>query len=167
MSKKTADKAVATTPETTPTAGTGTLTWSDWFDHWPEMFARRWPETFRNIPFGGLPFGEMFRIEQVTDDDGTMVVRAELPGVDPAEDVTIAIEDGRLTISGERHEQTETEDKHGYRSEFQYGSFSRSIRLPAGAHTDDVVATYRDGILEVRVPVDADAPTVRHVPITS
>ena len=166
MSKKTAEKAVATTTETAPTAGTGNLTWSDWFDHWPELFARRWPETFRSMPFG-MPFGEMLRMEQLTDEDGTMVVRAEMPGIDPAEDVTISIDDGRMTISGERHEQTETEDKHGYRSEFQYGSFSRSIRLPAGARTDDVVASYRDCILEVRVPVNEDAPTVRHVEITS
>jgi len=111
--------------------------------------------------------GDMLRMEHVTEEDGTMVLRAELPGIDPAEDVTIAIDDGRLTISGERREQHETDDQHGYHSEFRYGSFSRSVRLPVGARTDDVVASYHDGILEIRVPVDADAPTVRHVPVTS
>lgn len=166
MSKKSAGTIVATTTDTTPTAGTGTLTRSDWFDRWPELFARRWPETFLNMPFGMTP-GEMLRMEQLTEDDGTMVVRAELPGIDPAEDVTVAIDDNRLTISGERREQTETDDKHGYHSEFRYGSFSRSIGLPVGARTDDVVASYRDGILEIRVPIDADSPTVRHVPVTS
>lgn len=162
MSKKAkTEEAVATTDQP-PTAGTSPMTWSDWFDHWPEMFARRWPETLRNLPFGA----EMMRIEHFNDEDGTMVVRAELPGIDPEEDVSISIDDGLMTISGEREERSETEGSNGYRTEFQYGSFSRTVRLPVGARADDVVATYRDGILEVRVPVDADKPTVRKVPIT-
>lgn len=165
MSKKTTTQDVATTQETTPTAGPNNLTWSEWFDHWPEMFARRWPESFRTMPFG--MFGEMFPLEQLTDEDGTMVVRAELPGIDPAEDVTVAIDGDHMTISGERRERSEHRDQHGYHSEFQYGSFSRTVRLPVGACTDDVAASYRDGILEVRVPVDADTPTTRHVPISS
>ena len=169
MSKKmTTDKAVERAAPEAPTAVTSGLTWSDWFDHWPELFARRWPEAFRNMPFASMPFGtEMFRMEHLTDDDGTMIVRAELPGIDPAEDVTISIDDGRLTISGERHERHETKDEHGVRSEFQYGAFSRCVRMPVGARVDDIVATYRDGILEVRVPVDADAPTARRIEVTT
>jgi HSP20 family protein len=164
MSKKAKTEQAVETTETAPTAAKGgAMTLSDWFDHWPEMFARRWPESFRNLPFGP----EMFRMEQFTDDDGTMVVRFELPGIDPDEDVTIAIDDGLMTISGEREERTETEEAHGYRSEFQYGSFSRTVRLPVGARMDDIAATYRDGILEVRVPVEGETPDVRHVPITS
>jgi HSP20 family protein len=167
MSKKTKDDTSVATTETTPTAGTGTPTWSDWFDHWPEMFARRWPETFRNLPFGSMPFGtDMFRMEQLTEDDGTMVVRAEMPGMDPAEDVEISIDGRLMTISAEREERHQADETNGYLTEFQYGSFSRSVQLPVGARTDDVVATYRDGILEVRVPVDADSPAVRQVPIT-
>jgi HSP20 family protein len=164
MSRTSTGRAVEPTTTEAP-ATTGTA-WSDWFDHWPEMFARRWPDAFRGMP--SLPFGtEMFRMEHLTEDDGTMVIRAELPGIDPAEDVKIAIDDGRLTISGERREQHESTDTNGYRSEFHYGSFERTIRLPAGARLDEVVATYRDGILEVRVPVDAEAPAVRHVPVTT
>lgn len=166
MSKKTAEKAVVTRPDTSSTAVTSPSSWSDWFDHWPEVFARRWPDSFSNMPFGMNP-GEMLRIEHLTEEDGTIVVRAELPGIDPEQDVTISIDDGLMTISGERREQSRTEDKHGYRSEFRYGSFSRSVRLPVGACTDDVVATYRDGILQVRVPVESKAATVRHVPVTT
>lgn len=165
MSKKTRDTTVEKKVDVeTPTTTPGALTWSDWFDHWPELFARRWPESFRNMSFG---FGEMFRMEHFTDEDGTMVVRAELPGIDVKNDVKIEIDDGRLTISGERHERHETEQEHGYRSEFQYGSFCRSIRLPAGVCFDDVAATYHDGILEVRVPIDDESSTVTHVPITT
>lgn len=165
MSKKTRDTTVEKAAEVeTPTTTPGALTWSDWFDHWPELFARRWPETFRNMPFGGFG-GDMFRMEHFTEKDGTMVVRAELPGIDVTEDVEIEIDEGRLTISGEREERHESEHEHGFRSEFQYGSFCRSVRLPVGARVDDVTATYRDGILEVRVPVDGDKPNVTHVPI--
>jgi HSP20 family protein len=166
MSRTSTGRAVE--PTTTEAPATAGSAWSDWFDHWPEMFARRWPEAFRGMTMPTMPFGGgMFRMEHLTEADGTVVIRAELPGIDPAEDVKIAIEDGRLTISGERHEHHETEDTHGYRSEFQYGSFERTVRLPAGARFDDVVATYRDGILEVRVPVDAEGPAVRHVPVST
>lgn len=123
---------------------------SEWMDRWPEMFSRRWPESFAGLPFveGG------FRMEQLVEDDGTVVVRGELPGLDPDEDVTITVEGGRLTISGRREESSEDRSSGAYRSEFHYGSFHRSTPLPAGALADEVTATYSGGILEVRVPVD-------------
>src|SRR5215470_16506726 len=58
--------------------------------------------------------------------DGTYVVRAELPGVDPEKDIEVTVSKGVLTISAQRKE--ETEGKH--RSEFQYGAFARSVTLP-------------------------------------
>lgn len=134
---------------------------SDWFDRWPEMFARRWPESFRGTHF----VEEGFRMEQFVEDDGTVVVRGELPGLDVDNDVTITVDDNELTIVGTREERTEDSANGAYRSEFHYGSFRRSVHLPPGAKTDDVEATYTDGILEVRVPVDADAPVVTKVPI--
>ncbi len=155
--------APAPTESAVPAAGPPTSGWADWFDHWPEMFARRWPDAFRNLPM----WGEMFRLEQFTDDDGALVIRAELPGIDPGEDVHVAVHDGQMTISGERRSHTESEEKDTYRTEFQYGSFSRSIRLPAGAVVDEIGASYRDGILEVRVPVDEDRPGVTKVPIAT
>ena len=134
---------------------------SEWFDRWPDLFARRWPESFHGLPFAE----EGFRMEHFVEDDGTIVVRGELPGLDPDEDVTITLDDDRLTIAGEREERHEDKDNGGYRSEFRYGSFERSVRLPAGAKTDEVTATYDNGILEVRVPVDTDAPEITTIPI--
>ena len=52
-----------------------------------------------------------------------------------------------------------------FRSEFHYGSFERSVALPAGAQSDDVTATYTDGILEVRVPVDTKTDAIKKVPV--
>jgi HSP20 family protein len=87
-----------------------------------------------------------------------MVVRAELPGVDPDKDVDVSVSDGMLHIRAERREQSEEQSKDGYRSEFRYGSLSRSISLPPGCRQDDVSASYRDGVLEVRIPVPQEPP---------
>ena len=79
--------------------------------------------------------------------DGTYVVRAEVPGVDPEKDIEVTVSKGVLTISAQRQE--ETEGKH--RSEFRYGAFARSITLPEGADEDHIQALYDRGVLEVTV----------------
>jgi HSP20 family protein len=136
----------------------------------PEPEAFRWPALRR---FGDLPdlWAELFdtdtmmRVEEVREDD-TLVVRAELPGIDPDRDVEIQMRDDVLVIRAERREETRSEDAQGYRSEFRYGSFTRSVPLPAGASEPDVTATYRDGILEVRVPVNEVEAKARTIPVT-
>lgn len=107
------------------------------------------------------------RMEEFVDDD-TYVVRAELPGVDPDRDVEITVDDGVLTISAERREEkTEGEEgAAGYRSEFRYGSYRRSLALPVGVTPADVTATYADGILEVRVPIRRPTAQARTIPVT-
>lgn len=128
---------------------------------WPELFSRR----FFDWPTRGLDlFDEAMKVEEF-EEDGYVVVRAEMPGIDPDKDVDISIADGTLHVRAERREENRTEDTKGYRSEFRYGSFSRSIPLPPGATDDDVKATYTDGILEVRVPVPAESATATKVPI--
>ncbi|GLZ27923.1 14 kDa antigen [Lentzea sp. NBRC 105346] len=79
------------------------------------------------------------------------VVRAELPGLDPAKDISVSATDGTLTITAQR-EETKQEQQ---RSEFRYGSFSRTVSLPVGADTEKISAKYEKGILEVRVPLAA------------
>lgn len=98
------------------------------------------------------------RVEQFLDGN-TLVVRAEVPGIDPDKDVDVSVADGVLHIKAEREEKTEYKGKSGYRSEFRYGSFSRSVSLPPGAREEDVKATYKDGVLEVRAPAPEQAPT--------
>jgi HSP20 family molecular chaperone IbpA len=89
------------------------------------------------------------------------VVRAELPGLDPATDIEVTVADGVLHIRGER--SAEHTDAH--HSEFRYGEFSRSVTLPPGAKEDDVTATYHDGILEVSVGLSDEPPTSRRIPV--
>jgi HSP20 family protein len=74
----------------------------------------------------------------------------------------ITVGDGVLTIRAERSE--EKVEKH--RSEFRYGSFQRSIRLPAGAREDDISAAYRDGILTVTVPLSEEKQPRRQITVT-
>lgn len=138
---------------------------ADWFDRWPEVFSRRWPESFQAMT---SPFAEQgFRMEQFVDDAGTLVVRGELPGLDPDEDVTIVVEGDRLKISGSREERSEETTDGTFRSEFHYGSFARSVPLPTGARTDDITADYTNGILEVRIPIDEKRAAVTTIPIAS
>jgi HSP20 family protein len=90
------------------------------------------------------------RVEQYQEGD-TLVVRVDLPGIDPETDVDLSIADDTLHIQARRQEDAERLDKRGYRSEFHYGERSRSIPLPRGVNQDGIVATYEDGVLEIRI----------------
>ena len=110
---------------------------------------------------------DRLRVEQAVTDD-SMIVRAEMPGIDPDKDVEITVADGVLHIRAERRAES-TEEKEGgvTRSEFRYGMFERALRVPAGLGVDDVKPTYKDGILEVRVPLGAtDMAPRKTVPVT-
>jgi HSP20 family protein len=134
---------------------------------WPEWFGRRmadWPTSLRELLEAE---GAEMRVEEFEEEeDGTLVVRAEMPGLDPAKDVEVTVSDQVLRITAERRQESKVEDKRGYRSEFRYGSFLRSVALPSGATADDVKATYNDGILEVRVPVDTEQASARKVVVS-
>jgi HSP20 family molecular chaperone IbpA len=93
--------------------------------------------------------------------DGRYVVRAEIPGVDPAKDIEITVRDGQLTIRAERSEKKDFDG----RSEFSYGSFARTVSLPAGADEDNIDATYDQGILTVSVGVSEPKPAERRVQV--
>ena len=94
--------------------------------------------------------------------DGNYEVRAEIPGVDPGKDVDITVRDGVLTIKAER---TEKKESNG-RSEFSYGSFIRSVTLPAGADEDAIKASYDNGILTVQCPYKAVEAAEKHVSVS-
>ena len=118
------------------------------------LVLRDWPD-FQELVhklFEGDVSKSWLRVEEFVDDK-TLVVRAELPDIDPDKDVEIVVVDGELRIKAERQAKTEHKEKDSYRSEFQYGSFTRTVTLPPGATEADVSATYKDGVLEIRVPV--------------
>lgn len=119
----------------------------DWFDDMSPMnFSLR----------SGLT--HPIKIEEWVKDD-EMVVRAELPGVDPEKDIEVTVGEGFLTIKGERRET----HKEAERSEFHYGSFSRTLVLPHGVDEKSVHAVYEDGILEVKVKFPPASNKVKKV----
>lgn len=107
----------------------------------------------------------VIRVEEF-EEDNQMVVRAELPGVNPDEDIEITVSDGALRIMVQRRKETKHETKRHYRSEFQYGSYTRTLPLPAGATDTDVKAKYTDGVLEVRIPMNGKQAESKKVAIS-
>jgi len=87
-----------------------------------------------------------------------LVVRADLPGI-KKDDITVDVTDDAITIQGERHQEDQEERGGVYRSERSYGSFYRMIPLPEGAITDQAKATFRDGVLEIRMPAPPEQVT--------
>lgn len=129
-----------------------------WFFDFPDM--RRW---FEALPSRFTDFAPMKLEQEVVD--GNFVVRAEMPGIDPDKDAEVWVADGMLHIRAERKFEEKTEKDGTFRSEFQYGSFHRTVALPKGATADDVKATYKDGVLEVRLPMRQATDPVAKVPI--
>ena len=144
------------------------ITWS--YEQWRDIMARlprpQTPARFRAMfpdladwlgsPWSGPPpflAGQVFRLEESIRDD-RYVIRAELPGLDPENDIEVTVDGRILTIRAERRQQ----DKGPYRSEFRYGSLTRAVKLPARVDPADVTARYDKGVLEVSVPVEAVKP---------
>lgn len=147
---------------------------------WSPSAASRWTSPFSTIlrsPLELLDSMERLfdtasgpapiRVEEFVDGKN-LVVRAEMPGVDPDKDVEVTLEDGVLKIHAERQEKEEHKDKGRYRSEFRYGSFSRNIPLPEGVKEEDIKASYTNGVLEVRAPMPdgAEPAAPKKLPIT-
>jgi HSP20 family protein len=103
---------------------------------------------------------------EVAQKDGNYVVSAELPGLSD-EDVTVEIDDEAIVIRGERQfEHTETQGGIT-RTERRYGEFYRAVPLPDGADTAKARAEFKDGVLQISVPVQETKSNVRQIPIQS
>ena len=151
------------------------ITWSyvQWRDIMAKLPRPQAPARFRAVfpdladwlesPWTGPPpflTGQVFRLEEAIRDD-RYVIRAELPGLDPENDIEVTVDGRILTIRAERRQQ----DNGPYRSEFRYGSLARAVRLPARVDAADVTARYDKGVLEVSVPVREVKPEGTRIPI--
>ena len=116
-----------------------------------EPFFADWPHLrlmWRRAPaeeMAWAPAVEMY------DENSGFVVKAELPGV-KKDNIDISVSGDTLTIKGEKKASKEVKEEDYYRCESQYGTFSRSITMPAAVDAKKIEATYQDGILEVHVP---------------
>jgi HSP20 family protein len=87
----------------------------------------------------------------VWETENELVLSFDLPGI-PEDKIAVELDDNVLTVSGERERTHEHTNERFYRFERRFGSFSRSVTLPAGVNESDITANYKDGVLEVRVP---------------
>ena len=161
--EKTAQPAQSARPARPEQITSEQITWSyvQWRDIMAKLSRPQAPARFRaafpdladwlESPWTGLPpflAGQVFRLEESVRDD-RYVIRAELPGLDPENDIEVTVDGRVLTIRAERRQQ----DQEPSRSEFRYGSLAREVRLPARVDPADVAARYDNGVLEVSVPV--------------
>ena len=92
----------------------------------------------------------------VYEEQGDIVVKAELPGMD-RDSIDVSVSDHLLTIKGEKKKEEEVKEENYYRSERSHGSFVRIVELPADIKSDKVKATFKDGVLEIHLPKTEEA----------
>ena len=102
----------------------------------------------------------------ISETDSAYLIKGEIPGV-KKEDVKVTVQDGMLTIQGERKQEKEEKGRKFHRVECSYGSFMRSFRVPDDADESKVKAEFKDGMLNVMLPKSAKAkPKAVNVPVS-
>jgi HSP20 family protein len=125
----------------------------DWFeDFWSRPFPRLWRPNFARLRSISLETPTLDVYEQKDD----LIVKAEIPGL-TKDEIDITLEGTTLTITGEKKKDEEVKDEDYYRCERTYGAFSRSIDLPLAVQTDKVNASFKNGVLEIRLPKTEEA----------
>ena len=134
--------------------------------HWSplremEQMQNRMERMFRNWPMWPelkepLTSAEWSPRVDITEDDKEYLVKAEVPEV-KKEDLKVLVEDGVLSINGERKSEKEENGKKYHRIERAYGSFERSFTLPADADATKVTSDFKDGVLQVHLPKNPNA----------
>lgn len=94
----------------------------------------------------------------IFEEENNIVIKAEIPGVDK-ENISIDVNDGILTLKGEKSLETEEKEEKYYRREMSYGKFERSFRLPGDVNTENINADYKDGVLKVAIPKPEEPKT--------
>ena len=123
------------------------------WDPFQELVAinNRLSRTLGDVPSTEDSFGSWAPPVDIFEKNDHLVIRAEIPGV-KKDDMDVRIENGVLTLHGERKNETEVKEANAYRMERIYGTFTRSFSLPTTVDATKVAATYKDGVLEVTVP---------------
>jgi HSP20 family protein len=119
----------------------------DVFDRFIAESLRRWPRppAESRAAFDWAPAAD------VSETDGEYLIKADLPAV-RKEDVSITVQDGVLTLSGERRQEKHTENEKVHRVERSYGSFARRFALPENADEQGIRAESRDGVILIHIP---------------
>ena len=124
-------------------------------DIWEEM-DRLW-EGFPRFPHLRPLIAEpAWPAVDVFEKNGSLVVKADVPGM-TAKDIEVTMTEDGVTVSGQRSEEKEVKEKDYYRCERSFGSFMRQVPLPAGADRDKAQANFKDGVLEITFPLKEEA----------
>jgi HSP20 family protein len=99
----------------------------------------------------GLGMGVWSPAVDMFEKDDTVVIKAELPGLD-RKDISLDLQNGILTLKGERKHENEVKDENFYRREMSYGKFVRSFSLPVEVDADKIKAEFQNGLLTIEVP---------------
>jgi HSP20 family protein len=125
-----------------------------------ERMNRLFDESFRGINRTGSEEdwvgGSWAPAVDIYEQNGNIVLKAELPGVDP-KDVDVRVENNILTLRGERKLENEVKRESYHRVERAYGSFTRSFTLPNVVDTEKIKAEYKDGLLRMTLPKKDEA----------
>ncbi len=121
-------------------------------------------QPFRHLFHELGSFGDINPSVDIYEEKGEVVVKAELPGL-KREDVSVKLIDNNLIIAGEKKTEDKVEQKDYLRLERAHGSFNRTLSLPEGIDSERVSANFKDGILEVRVPIKAGKGTSREITV--
>ncbi len=131
-----------------------------------ERFRRDFDDLFDRFFGGGVsaasPSAPAPKIESFVE-EGKMIVRADLPGVDP-DNVEVSVTGDTLTVRGARQAREEQKGRDFLHREVSYGNFERTLTLPKGIKTEDIRASYQNGVLELTIPIPKESAT-RKVPI--
>jgi len=111
------------------------------------LFERLWEGEFPSLP----AFGEWSPALDVSETKDAILVKAEVPGMDP-KDIQLSLQENTLTIKGEKKQEKEEKGEHFYRAERSYGAFARVVRLPASVDSEKVTASFKNGLLTVTLP---------------
>jgi HSP20 family protein len=121
-------------------------------DLWGRRMRPMWPEGW--WPTSGMEVS--VPAVDVYEEKDDIVAKAELPGMEK-DNLEVNISDHFLTIKGEKKKEEEVKEENYYRSERAYGSFLRTVELPKDIHADKVKASFKNGVLEIRMPKTDEA----------
>lgn len=119
-----------------------------------DRFFEPWREEFPVL-------GEWAPQLDISETKDALVVKAEVPGLDPKE-IQVVLEEQLLTIKGEKRQEKEEKDERYHRVERSYGAFARAIRLPVAVDAEKVTATFKNGLLTIKLP---KSPAAKGTPI--
>lgn len=137
----------------------GTYEMDRWFDRMVEdVWRRPLPSLLRPERWWPAETGMMMRMPAVDvyEEKDSVVIKAEIPGL-AKEDITVQLTDSTLTIKGKKKREEEVKEDDYYRCERSFGSFTRAVGLPCEVKADQVRASFKNGVLEVRMPKTDEA----------